>query len=604
MKRGSPRHDLKIFINMAHGGIIMIRNEDILNCLPLLASILGNRPGLKIRKGKRASADGETIRLPDFPASDDAIALIRGYVDHEAAHIRFTDFAVYNAHIPPLTRHLCNSIEDCRVEKCMGKLYPGCESNLSWLARQIFLTEKTWKSGANPAFSVLSYVLLSLRSCELEELKTPLAKTGRVLEKAFPGLSTKLDKTIAEIKESCPGTKAALEYAFEITALLEEYGQAATQKEQAEAGQAGEVGKKPAEAGIPGAGGKKPDLSLWSETRPAPESGSSPCVEKGLGEGWSREDGAGEDIEREMMARREKAGVGRKKSGYDLPLLLKAMEKKLAADSCRVSAKKSPGRSSGNAARETAAAMAESIRPAPLPPEEREAAIFCSNALGARLARLFQARFLKRKIPSRAGRLNFGKLASVAVGNPRIFTREALPGSQGAAIHILLDASNSMGGAPIKLARQACYAAAKALASLRGVNVGVTVFPAGRKGGALPLLGHGQRLSNRFLVEANGGTPLATALWQVWREIQPLPEKRKIVLIISDGMADNLPVVKSTIAAMGKMGVEVYGIEILVNGLKEILPGKSALIKKLSELDPALHGLLQDALLKDRAVSW
>ena len=67
--------------------------------------------------GEGASTDGKTIILPSFGAgaelTDKQLQLIRGYCDHETAHIQNTDFGHwYSADIR--SRRLVNIIEDIR----------------------------------------------------------------------------------------------------------------------------------------------------------------------------------------------------------------------------------------------------------------------------------------------------------------------------------------------------------------------------------------------------------------------------------------------------------------------------------------------------------
>ena len=45
-----------------------IRQKDILNCLPLLASVLGDRYGVQVRiGGSGAYTDGKVIHIPALP---------------------------------------------------------------------------------------------------------------------------------------------------------------------------------------------------------------------------------------------------------------------------------------------------------------------------------------------------------------------------------------------------------------------------------------------------------------------------------------------------------------------------------------------------------
>lgn len=233
-----------------------------------------------------------------------------------------------------------------------------------------------------------------------------------------------------------------------------------------------------------------------------------------------------------------------------------------------------------------------------LPVDERLLALKSSNALRQRLAGLLQARTLKHIAPAKIGKLNTAKLYRLNIGNPRIFRKESFVSGVSSAVHILLDASYSMDNARIILARQACYSLAKALCSIKGINPAVTVFPAGFNDDVYPLLKHGQKLTDRFKVIANGGTPLAPALWWVGQTLYPLPESRKIILIITDGIPDNPEAVIRTLETLKKLGMEIYGIGIELDAIKDMLPGSSRTIRNLSELAPAMFHILQDALLR------
>ena len=67
----------------------------ILQCLPLLASVLGNQYGVQVKiQGDEAKTNGKIIYIPAMPTDCDAdmVGLVRGYIDHESAHVRHSDF--------------------------------------------------------------------------------------------------------------------------------------------------------------------------------------------------------------------------------------------------------------------------------------------------------------------------------------------------------------------------------------------------------------------------------------------------------------------------------------------------------------------------------
>jgi cobalamin biosynthesis protein CobT len=93
-------------------------------------------------QGDIAGTDGDTIFYPAIDQqailSDEEVRIIRGYVDHEAAHIRHTDMPFFqeiaekalrsdNLHLKDMT----NAIEDVRIEREVLKTYRGAKKNLS-----------------------------------------------------------------------------------------------------------------------------------------------------------------------------------------------------------------------------------------------------------------------------------------------------------------------------------------------------------------------------------------------------------------------------------------------------------------------------------------
>ena len=140
-----------------------------MKAMPLVASMLGNKLGVKVVIGSSDTActNGDTIFLPPLPVDDEGVLypLVSGFIDHEAAHTRHTDLGVLKGKmLPPVEKYLWNAIEDWRVEHEIIKRYPGCHEHFIWLIRHFFL-EDTNKEKAeereSPAFSVLNYVLCS-----------------------------------------------------------------------------------------------------------------------------------------------------------------------------------------------------------------------------------------------------------------------------------------------------------------------------------------------------------------------------------------------------------------------------------------------------------
>jgi hypothetical protein len=200
----------------------------LLGALPLLAQALGDKYGVKVDiGGDRAWTDGDTIQLPALPLEDDGKLwiLANGYLDHEASHIRFTDFTVSRG-ATPLHEAISNILEDIRVDARLGERYPGCLSNTRRLDAQL-VAEGDYREPAadsHPAQVLQSYLLQQGRALLLEsEALTPLAdRTEAVFRQVFsPGLATRLSAALYGARDLA-STQAAVDLAARLVALLKD----------------------------------------------------------------------------------------------------------------------------------------------------------------------------------------------------------------------------------------------------------------------------------------------------------------------------------------------------------------------------------------------
>ena len=156
----------------------------------------------------------------------------------------------------------------------------------------------------------------------------------------------------------------------------------------------------------------------------------------------------------------------------------------------------------------------------------------------------------------------------------------------------------------MELASLACYAVSKALEGCKGVNVGVTLFPANcspthpHERTVAPLVRHRDRVHHNFSMYSVGNTPLAESLWWVMQQMHPLRESRKIILVLSDGAPDSVPAALHAFKMGKALGFEMMGLGIQDNSLMRLLPKSSRTIDNLHDLAPAMFDMLQKALLR------
>lgn len=127
---------------------------------------LSERFGIRVVcQGNRCCTDGKTIYLPSLPDElpEEVVGAIRGYVDHEAAHILFRS----NFRIAKWFRDkygddgfsFLNCLEDLRVEEAMRRRFPGTKRNLKCAYRNS--VEKASTSSFNPTMKQLAFGICS-----------------------------------------------------------------------------------------------------------------------------------------------------------------------------------------------------------------------------------------------------------------------------------------------------------------------------------------------------------------------------------------------------------------------------------------------------------
>ena len=400
----------------------MIRTKDVLNCLPLLASILGDRYGVQVRiGGKEACTNGKVIHLPSLPmdCEPELLALAKGFTDHEAAHIRHTNFSVLQAaNLDPVTFNLFNCLEDWRVEKMLSGIFPGCRRNLNWLIRRFFVEQAQPRAGDDsPALAVLDYVLLTVRAWDVDEVTTARQNAASIVEHHFPGLKEALDAILVKVYIHCPDTTAAVEYAKQIALCIRQ----------------------------------------WEPPQPIKTSKCTSANNKKAVRQTTREtNDSTSQIDQQPESACTSAPVQQSRALNALPLkaLFHAEAQDLPqniGEIMTIELAKSSAESSGDA---LTVAVEGTRHAAALPAEQKLQALQASIALRTRLQGFLQAQTQRRCSIGRRGTLHANSLYRLQVGNARVFQKRAVQLGLNTAVHILLDVSGSMAGAPINLANR------------------------------------------------------------------------------------------------------------------------------------------------------
>lgn len=535
---------------------------------PIVAAALGRRFGVDVViQGSGAETNGKTIIIPALPPDSNLKEVAWGFLAHEAAHVRYTDFkAVEQSASSPLRKKLTNVLEDVRIEKALAQEYPGTRQTIGKVIEYL-VDQKSMSpplKEEHPAAILHGYVLLRLRADVLGQdvLSAAADESEAVLRDVFPqGAVTRLNGLLAKAG-LLTSTLDSLRLADDILRMLEEEKE---KERQAQDGSApprkssdtssNQSGQNPSAHDNNAGGGGSSNLD---EEKPD-------AVEQALGANDS-------DLKQDLFESVGEALGSQASHDVFMPRVVTAADISLAR-------KKLLDEN-----------LAESSR------------------VRARLTGLVQAERLDRPwTTDRGRRFDHGRLHRLGVGDARVFVQRNHRAAPNTAFHLLVDTSSSMedvvnvaNRAPASrcdIALQSALVLALALEAIRGVNPAVTAFP-GRTG-ATSVLRHGERVrqnAGRFALRAGGGTPMAPAMWYAASVLMAQKEPRKVLMVLTDGMPDNTSATRDIVSRCIATGIEVIGVGIELAAVSTLFPA-SVVIYAVEDLRNVLLDVARRTLI-------
>lgn len=568
--------------------------KTFIGSLPIVAKAIGRRYGVHVKiGGARAFTDGNVIHLPALPEDDpQAEVLVNGYLDHEAAHCRFTDFtARHSSNV--MQRWLENALEDIRIESLIGRYYPGCRRHLARLVEKLMRDgdDAPLKDDASEAAVLSAYVLRRLRYEVLgqDALEELAVQASERFEAMFPkGLGIKLTAIMAEIR-GATSTREAIAIAARIRELLNDEAEEPPESNsdgQATEGRDGEdsLGQSDASSGSDSHDGDDAESgnAYGADDADADAEGSNSdgTTDKSRRQALQAalEGGDGDfeqDIGGKVASKLEDAA-----DPHSCPRMAEADDEVTGAGGDPA------GMDTGEVIDETAVRQA-------------------TARLRSRLAGLIQTETLVQTPRSRAGkRIDRRMLPRLGLADPRVFRSETEETRVDTAVTVLLDRSGSMRGAEIVVAREAALAVEYAFEEIEGVSPSVFAFPGsgGDNRWVRTLHRRGRRVQpRRFGISAGGGTPLTEAARFAGWDLLTASEPRKILIVITDGHPDDFDSAADVLARMRASGIETLGIGIHTGIQPKLIP-ESRQIDAAGELAGALFDLLERKLATEVAV--
>lgn len=550
-------------------------NHPLKNALPIVAAAYGEKFGVKVLiQGQDAFTDGERIVIPTANPDDPHYQQIAwGYLAHEAAHIRHTNFdMVQKASSKPIRKALLNIIEDVRIENELAKDYPGTRRSISQVIEYMVDTQQMCvPEQLEPASNLQAWLLFRLRCHFLgQKALTPLYQAvDERVRQLFPAAAMSRLSAMLTAVPSLGSTGEVLKLVDAIVAMLED--ESRPPQDESDADNGNDIGQDASN-----------DSNNSSDSQ-TPEADSS-----AMGDAAETVDSDNSD------------------QADNLRQALEASAAQFEPDTFAQVAEVLSEQAEGH----------QGVTPLSLPQAEQamlgDEAILTLSAsesaqIRARLRGMVQSSQDNRNHAKRHGlRVATHRLAASQAGESRLFIQRQPRIAPNAAVHLLVDISGSM-GKPIgegnrkyfHVANEAALALAMALEGIPGVVPAVSYFPGIHQEVSIALLPK-QSVRHRaacFDQKPRGCTPMAQAMWFTANSLLAQKQKRKLMIVLTDGDPDDWAATHDIVDRCRRSGFELLGIGIQTRSVEKFFP-QSIVINDVKDLKRELFEVTQQLLIQ------
>ncbi|AFV84746.1 VWFA domain-containing protein [Alteromonas macleodii] len=550
-------------------------NHPLKNALPIVAAAYGEKFGVKVLiQGQDAFTDGERIVIPTANPDDPHYQQIAwGYLAHEAAHIRHTNFEmVQKASSKPIRKALLNIIEDVRIENELAKDYPGTRRSISQVIEYMVDTQQMCvPEQLEPASNLQAWLLFRLRCHFLgQKALTPLYQAvDERVRQLFPAAAMSRLSAMLTAVPSLVSTGEVLKLVDAIVSMLEEESRPPQDESDADGGD--DIGQDASNYS---------NNSSDSQTPEADSSAMGDAAETGDSDHSDQADNLRQALEASAAQ----------------------FEPDTFAQVAEVLSEQAEGH--------------QGVTPLSLPQAEHamlgDEAILTLSAsesaqIRARLRGMVQSSQDNRNHAKRHGlRVATHRLAASQAGESRLFIQRQPRIAPNAAVHLLVDISGSM-GKPIgegnrkyfHVANEAALALAMALEGIPGVVPAVSYFPGIHQEVSIALLPK-QSVRHRaacFDQKPRGCTPMAQAMWFAANSLLAQKQKRKLMIVLTDGDPDDWAATHDIVDRCRRSGFELLGIGIQTRSVEKFFP-QSIVINDVKDLKRELFEVTQQLLIQ------
>lgn len=531
--------------------------------MPIVASTYADQMGVNIVVSNQASTDGKTINTV---LDETNLAASWGYLCHEAAHIKHSDFTIagdlqFRHEVigeklanHPLFFSLVNMLEDSRIEFLFMQEYPGMNRTFNAMNQQL-IDKGLWSVDVNAdAPNAVMQLLILYPAGQMAGLN--YSSCTELSKQSFQTLTDVIGithaKWVANIAMSSIKAKNHRECAALAAKVLQYMLDNTPQPDKA----------------------NKPSDKQQSDSQSGDQQGNSQ---------------GGDQQGNSQPICNDTTFVDFTDKGQLTAAILNASENKDGI--------------SKNVVMASTLLKAKPLTRGGIVPnfnfDEEKAKLIL---MGNKVRSFIKARSQDKRLPSRTGRnLNGRKIAKIMQGCKRPFIRNIIGDSTSTGVYISLDISGSMNRkSRIEIARTATVGIAHVINSIKDANVSVSAFNDEVK----VIKSFSEQLQSRkgaFGVKAGGNTNMMPALLHGVKELSNCKKSRKMMIIITDGKTSDSKNAASTISAIKASGVDVHCVGIQMSGRRSVLDQLFTSsgwvnINSADELNKALFNIVKQSL--------
>ena len=568
-----------------------------------------------------------SIHLPGLLRDADYyLDYLRGYIDHEVGHVRYTDHNLLGEvfrtskgmkRLPTMTKNIWNIFEDTYVERRMANDYLGCGRNIRQLQRLVFKKDIEPPSLDNSnqalvvAARICNYILYEHRARAFSELEPYVARNAEALEEVCPGMVDKLASVLDEAWANNDSTEHNMESAEKVVEVLfdgyswpPEFDVTKNLESILSSGNTNPFGSSDSDSDS--------NSDSGSSSESGPESDSDSDSE---GKNRNKNKNKGKNKKRGKN-KNHSAGNSKVDSKAIMEVLAAAQQKeeRIGRPIYGISSTMLIGSDDNIDSALDDAAMEGSIVASPassdirecdrehycraLPVRMKNEAMRITARLASQLQALLQAYVMNRGGAFRRGCLDSNKLARIVVNNPKIFMQRVEQRAINTEVIILADMSGSMSGRRAKVLSEGLYALTHAIYPIKGVTIAAYGFSGSH---FIPILEMGERPHDKFLLDCEDGTICGSMSLKALSRYSWVTDKRRIFIVMSDGETFDEDLLKLAIKKARKAGIEIVGIGVESEAMQDYVEkNEFVYVEKVTDLPSRFFTVLRDKLILGR----